>query len=101
MKKNLLIVLASLIPIIALSNTQGTDQSSTADSTKMKAFHLGEVTIIADRGDEMNNRISSIVMEQHNKMEVSKALNMLPGINLTASGVRNESMVTVRGFDLR
>ena len=101
MKKNLLIVLAFLMPIIALSNTQGADQSSTVDSTKMKAFHLGEVTIIADRGDEMNNRISSIVMEQHNKMEVSKALNMLPGINLTASGVRNESMVTVRGFDLR
>lgn len=34
-------------------------------------------------------------------MEVSKALNLLPGVTLTASGPRNESMVSVRGFDLR
>jgi len=40
-------------------------------------------------------------MESQNKMEVSRALNMLPGVNLTASGPRNESMVTIRGFDLR
>lgn len=40
-------------------------------------------------------------MEAQNKMEVSKALNLLSGVSLTANGPRNESMVTVRGFDLR
>jgi outer membrane receptor for ferrienterochelin and colicin len=45
------------------------------------------------------NRITSKAMESQNKMEVSKALNMLPRVSLTASGPRNESMVSVRGLD--
>lgn len=34
-------------------------------------------------------------------MDVSRALNLLPGVTLTTSGPRNESMVSIRGFDLR
>lgn len=71
------------------------------DSTKDQIFQLGEVIIQVNKSDKMINRITVKNMEVQNKMEVSKALNMMPGISLTASGARNESMITVRGFDLR
>ncbi len=101
MKTILYIALAWLVPLIGAAQTQEALQSIKPDSTKRKIFQLGEVTIAADRDGEMMNRISSMNMEEQNIMEVSKALNLLPGINLTASGPRNESMITVRGFDLR
>lgn len=66
-----------------------------------KVFQLGEVTIIGNRKPELTTRISIRQMESQDKWEVSKALNMIAGMNLTAVGPRNESMVTVRGFDLR
>lgn len=77
-------------------------QEKTSDSISKKGvFELGEVLIsIKTKGDSLN-RIDRKTMESQNKMDVSRALNLLPGVTLTASGPRNESMVSVRGFDLR
>lgn len=52
----------------------------------VKIFELGEITITASMHNQMVGRISSAGMESNNKMEVSRALNMLSGISLTASG---------------
>lgn len=100
MKTKLLIV-ASMIPIIALTQNQDTIKINRSDSLTTKVFQLGEVTISASPKNEMTDRITQENMEAQNKFEVSRSINMLPGINLTASGPRNESMVSVRGFDLR
>lgn len=95
------ILVMNLISISGFSQTKDSLKYRVADSTTKKVFQLGEVTIAVRKSDELINRISAANMEKENRMEVSKALQMLPGINLTASGARNESMVTVRGFDLR
>lgn len=95
------ILVMSLISIAGFSQTKDSLKYRVADSTTKKVFQLGEVTIAVKKNDELINRISVANMEKENRMEASKALQMLPGINLTASGARNESMVNVRGFDLR
>lgn len=88
-----------LFPLIGFSQQ---NNSKTADSLKVSnVFNLGEVIITNHQDKDTLNRITSKTMESQNKMEVSRALNMLPGVSLTASGPRNESMVSVRGFDLR
>lgn len=79
----------------------GFQAESQDTSVYPKIFKLGEVTILAKQNDLQFNRISSDQMEQQNKMDVAKALNLLPGVTLTSFGARNESTVSVRGFDLR
>ncbi|MBS1949100.1 MAG: TonB-dependent receptor [Bacteroidetes bacterium] len=100
MKVKILLAL-HLMPLMALAQQPGLAKTLPVDSAAPNIFQLGEITVWASKNSEMMSRASSVNMESQNKMEVSKALNMLPGINLTASGARNESMVTVRGFDLR
>ncbi|RED24558.1 iron complex outermembrane receptor protein [Flavobacterium cutihirudinis] len=88
-----------LFPLIGFSQQKNT---ATIDSIKpSNIFMLGEVIITNHQNKDTLNRVTSKKMESQNKTEVSKALNMLPGVSLTASGPRNESMVSVRGFDLR
>lgn len=83
-----------LFPFIGFS--QQTDSIK-----KSNVFLLGEVIVTHHQNKDTLNRVTSKTMESQNKTDVSRALNMLPGISLTASGPRNESMVSVRGFDLR
>lgn len=86
-------------PLLAFSQQ---NNSVPIDSVKTSnIFILGEVIIKNHQNKDTLNRVTSKTMEAQNKMEVSKTLNLLPGISLTASGPRNESMVSVRGFDLR
>ncbi|WP_433813957.1 TonB-dependent receptor plug domain-containing protein [Flavobacterium johnsoniae] len=88
-----------LFPLIGFSQQ---NNSKPADSLKnSNIFILGEVIITNHQNKDTLNRITSKTMESQNKLDVSRALNLLPGISLTASGPRNESMVSVRGFDLR
>ncbi|WP_163400566.1 TonB-dependent receptor plug domain-containing protein [Flavobacterium fluviatile] len=84
-----------------LGFSQQNNPASTDSIKKTNIFKLGEVIVTNHQNQETTNRVTSKTMESQNKMEVSRALNLLPGINLTASGSRNESMVTIRGFDLR
>ncbi|HRP33916.1 MAG TPA: TonB-dependent receptor [Agriterribacter sp.] len=91
-----------LIPAMGFAQLQTVKQPPVPDSVrKTQVFELGEIVITAPGSNRMNDRITQSEMESNNRTEVSRALNMLSGINLTASGPRNESMLTVRGFDLR
>lgn len=86
---------------LALLTTSIYAQDKTTDSISKKGvFELGEVLILNKKTDTLN-QITQKTMESQNKMDVSRALNLLPGVALTTSGARNESMVSVRGFDLR
>lgn len=97
----LLLVLAYL-PITAICQETEKSDNRRADSTlTSKVFNLGEITIVANRKSEFTTRITSRQMESENRWEVSRAANMVAGVSLTAMGPRNESMVTIRGFDLR
>ncbi|RKR10668.1 iron complex outermembrane receptor protein [Flavobacterium sp. 90] len=88
-----------LFPLLGFSQQ---NNSEPVDSVKTSnIFMLGEVIVTNHQNKDTLNRVTSKTMESQNKVEVSRALNMLPGVTLTASGPRNESMVSVRGFDLR
>lgn len=88
-----------LFPFLGFSQQ---NNSAPIDSIKKSnIFMLGEVVITNHQNKDTLNRVTSKTMESQNKMDVSRALNLLPGVTLTASGPRNESMVSVRGFDLR
>lgn len=72
---------------------------STPDTTRV--FSLGEVRVLGRRGADSVNAVLSRQVEAFNRLDVGRALNLLPGVNLSTVGPRNESMVYVRGFDLR
>jgi iron complex outermembrane receptor protein len=97
MKIKLLLTL-SLFPIICFSQQQNPKTDSTSTT---RTFSLGEVTIVAVKNEDTLNSVKSETMDALDRFEVSKALNILPGISLTNVGPRNESGVSVRGFDLR
>ena len=64
-------------------------------------FTLGEVVVTGQKAQEINRSVGAVRMQHFARYDVSKALNLLPGISLSAVGPRNEAMVYVRGFDLR
>lgn len=64
-------------------------------------FTLGEVVVRGINNKEINAKVDAAQMRVFAKYDVAKALDLLPGVNQSAVGPRNESMVFVRGFDLR
>ena len=93
--------LSLIFMALYLSATAQTD-TKTQDSLPItkRIFKLGEV-LIKGKTETENNTINSDKIEQNGKLDVSGALNLLPGVNLTKVGARNESVVLIRGFDLR
>lgn len=88
-----------LLPLLGLSQQKSVSQNDSLKTSNV--FMLGEVVVIHHQNKDTLNRVTSKKIESQNKLEVSTALNLLPGVTLTASGPRNESMVSIRGFDLR
>ncbi|WP_316739026.1 TonB-dependent receptor [Pedobacter aquatilis] len=74
--------------------------SQVADTTQ-RSFQLGQINIKGIRDSLRSSRLNAGQLNLYNRYDVSHALNLLPGITLTAVGPRNESAVNVRGFDLR
>jgi iron complex outermembrane receptor protein len=101
MSKTTLFVLIMMIPFPGKAQNPVSNQKMTADSITPAFFQLGEVQITTFRKSVIKDRVSQVAMETYNKIEVGRALHLLAGVNLTASGPRNESMVSIRGFDLR
>jgi iron complex outermembrane receptor protein len=93
------IIMFLIFPLIGLCQQNNSVATDSVKPTNM--FMLGEVIIKNNKSKDTLNRVTTKKMESQNKMDVSQALNMLPGVSLTASGPRNESMVSIRGFDLR
>lgn len=75
-----------------------------ADSaTGRSVFTLGEITVSAQRENESSLGAATLDREQlwdFSKDGLADALNLIPGVATTAgSGSRNESLLSVRGFD--
>lgn len=79
--------------------------NSSAFLTEDNVFTLGEVEVTAPRKEPINQaQVRSLGQdEMHLRQQetVGQALNLLPGVNLSNFGARNEQTVYVRGFDLR
>ena len=91
--------LLSLVFSLSAVAQSGSIATDTVPMNK-RVFKLGEV-LVEGRAENETNTITSEKIEANNKLDVSSALNLLPGVNLTRVGARNESVVLVRGFDLR
>lgn len=76
-------------------------QDTLANRDSSAVFTLGEVVVKSRKAGEINSSVNAAAIQQFAKNDVSKALNLLPGVNLSAVGPRNEAMVYIRGFDLR
>lgn len=66
-----------------------------------KVFILGEVSVLGRRPADSLQTAPIARIEAFNRLDVGRALNLLPGVTLSSVGARNETMVYVRGFDLR
>ncbi|HEX4985188.1 MAG TPA: TonB-dependent receptor [Burkholderiales bacterium] len=67
-------------------------------------FTLGEIQVTAKSIKEEGTGVQTVDKEQirdYNRETVSRALNLESGITMSNVGPRNESMVFVRGYDLR
>ncbi|NTV66423.1 MAG: TonB-dependent receptor [Chlorobaculum sp.] len=96
MKKAVLIVLllAAVRPAIAA------ESSSSSEAGSASVFTAGEIVVTGKKAESAET-VTSERMEMLDKMSLSSAANLLPGINISNVGGRNEGMVYVRGFDMR
>jgi iron complex outermembrane receptor protein len=96
MKKAVLMVLllAAVRPAIAAEKT------SSGEDGSAPVFTAGEIVVTGKKA-EAAETVSSDKMERLDKMSLSSAAKVLPGVNVSTVGGRNEGMIYVRGFDMR
>lgn len=97
MKKILLLLSFTGLYSTTYSQTTRPEQSQATDRT----FQLGEVTVSGTGNKDSSTTLSYQKIEKFNRNDLSNALNILPGVSIANVGPRNESVVYVRGFDLR
>jgi len=95
-KHLLLFCLSSFLLTIGLLSRAS---AQTIDTSK-HTFRLGQVNINDTRDSLKSNKLNAGTIDLYNRLDVSHALSLLPGITLTSIGPRNESAVNVRGFDI-
>lgn len=88
-----------LLLLLSLVSSQLFAQTTTDEPDR--TFQLGEIKITGDSLREPHLRLSYQRIEKFNRVDLSNALNLLPGVSIANVGPRNESVVYVRGFDLR
>lgn len=78
---------------------------ATTSLAQDNTFTLGEVEVTATKEEPVNQGPVALLgqeeMHLRQRETVGKALNLLPSINISSFGARNEQTVYVRGFDLR
>jgi len=106
--KSITLFVILFLGVISLTPAQSTlhTPAHTKDSISFKedssgTFTLGEVTVNSRSTPKLFNRVHAKQLETFARNDVAQALNLLPGISLSKVGARNESMVYIRGFDLR
>ena len=96
MKKPLLLIITALVSTLSHLNLKAQETD-----TAKHVFQLGQVNIIGTKDSLRSDKLTAGTINRYNRLTVANALNLLPGITLTAVGPRNESAVSVRGFDVR
>lgn len=92
-------ILATSLACIPVGPAQA---ASATDNTPV--FTLGEIRVNASPLRDASLGSDSIDLDdirRHDRGTVGEAATLLPGINLSKVGARNEQMLYLRGFDLR
>lgn len=87
-----------LISVLTMGTLSGFAQTEVPSA---RTFQLGEVTVSGTTSQDSSQSLTYRRIEQLNRPDLAQALNLLPGVSLANVGPRNESVVYVRGFDLR
>ncbi|MBZ0205029.1 MAG: TonB-dependent receptor [Flavobacteriales bacterium] len=95
------LLITTSIVLFHLALSAQTPSDTLIAATPSCTYGLGEVTIVGTRHTDTTSTVGIRDIELYNRMNVAQAVNLLPGVTLAASGARNETMVHVRGFDLR
>ncbi|WP_353721228.1 Plug domain-containing protein [Dyadobacter sp. 676] len=91
----------TLLPLFAGLAFAATAQE-VPETLSDRTFELGEVRVSGiHTHDSVASRLSHRTIEKFNRNNLSNALNILPGVSIANVGPRNESVVYLRGFDLR
>ncbi len=73
-----------------------------AQTDSLPIYDLGLILIEAPAiRQDTTQSITAHTMQRYHRQTLSEALSLLPGLHLANVGARNESVVWVRGFDLR
>ncbi len=72
-----------------------------AQTDTTRVIPLGAVEVVGERGLDRAGRVDARDVRRFDQPDVAGALSLLPGVDRSATGGRGESMVHVRGFDLR
>ncbi|CAG0960673.1 Colicin I receptor [Methylophilaceae bacterium] len=89
--------------ICAVIGAMGVALPWMANAEDSNVFRLGEILVTAPAPDPVSAISSTLTNEdirQFNRETVADALNLLPGVTLS-NNLRNEQMVSVRGYDVR
>ncbi|MFC0515896.1 TonB-dependent receptor plug domain-containing protein [Mucilaginibacter angelicae] len=98
MKKQLPVLPLLFVALIMFLHSKTMGQTT---DTGKRVFNLGQVNIIGIKDSVRSSKLTAQTLSLYNRYDVSHALNLLPGVTLTAVGPRNESAINVRGFDIR
>lgn len=74
------------------------------DNAAKHVFTLGEIEVTGTAESARNitvDRVYEDEFREFNRDTISDAVNLLPGVTLSKVGARNESMVYVRGLDVK
>jgi iron complex outermembrane receptor protein len=85
-----------LIMVLPVSSGAQADTSQT-----ILNLELGEVKITARKKSIGTDEVNIAEIKQFSKNNAADALQLVPGLSYSNSGPRNESLISVRGFDLR
>jgi iron complex outermembrane receptor protein len=94
---------AILVGVVQESASQ--ELSGGEDETAQeRVFTLGEIEVVGKEEESRNKTIEKVYDEEMRLFDantVAEAANLLPGVTVSKSGARNETMLYVRGFDLK
>ena len=80
---------------------ENSQQDQTPEETGV--FTLGEVVVSAEKEVTPGtvDRVEEKELRQFNRDDLSRALDLVPGVTVSRTGARNERTVFVRGFDVK
>jgi iron complex outermembrane receptor protein len=85
-----------LLMVLPVSSGAQTDTTQT-----ILNLELGEVKITSRKRNIGTDEVNIAEIKQFSRNDAAEALQLIPGLTYLNSGPRNESLVSVRGFDLR
>ncbi|MGV8075600.1 MAG: TonB-dependent receptor plug domain-containing protein [Syntrophobacteraceae bacterium] len=95
-----LLLSAGVVPELAAQE----EQTGEGDVLRNRVFQLGEIEVVGKEEESRNKTIDKVYDEEmrlFDRNDLADAVNLLPGVTLSEMGRRNETMIYVRGFDIK